>query len=280
VITHSLVVSPNVFAVLKIQIARGRGFGETDIAGSENAAIVNETLAADLWPGKDPIGRSFTIPTSGMNGAFTIVGVVRESDHTAMDRRDRRYVFLPLKQHYVPQMTLLVAGDAGEAALGATLKAAVASTAPEVAVFDVKPLSALIGLAVTGSRFAATTIGGVGLLGFVIAMVGLYGTVSFAVGERTREFGIMRALGADAGHIRAIVLRDALRMLMMGMIPAVVMTFALAGFLRSWLLGLPPHDPITFIVVPHAMLIVGGEAESLPARRASRADPTQAIRHS
>jgi predicted permease len=279
-ITHSLVVSPNVFAVLKIQLARGRAFGESDIAGNANVAVVNETLAADLWPGKDPIGRSFSVPSSDINGAVTVVGVVRESDHTAMDRRDRRYMFLPLKQHYSRQITVLVAGDAGDAEPGANLKAVVASAAPEIAVFDVKPLSSLIGLAVTGSRFAAATIGAVGLLGFVIAMVGLYGTVSFTVGERTREFGIMRALGADARHIRAIVLRDAFRMLMLGMIPGLVITFLLAGFLRSWLLGLPPHDLVTFVLVPLAMLIVGCLAAMAPARRASRVDPTQAIRHS
>lgn len=280
VITHSLVVSPNAFEILGIQVALGRVFTDADAAGSAHVVIVNETLAADLWPGKNPLGRSLNVPTSAMKGAVTVVGVVKETDHTAMDGRDRRYMFLPLKQNYTPQMTIMVAGDGGEAALAARLKAIVASATPEVAVFDVKPLSALIRLAVTGSRFAAAIIGAVGFLGFVIAMVGLYGSVSFVVGERTREFGIMRALGADGRTIRALVLRDAIRMLMFGMIPGVAITFLLAGFLRSWLLGLPPHDPVTFIAVPLVMLAVGCVAALIPARRASRVDPMQAIRHS
>jgi predicted permease len=275
-VTHSLVVSPNVFAVLRIQLVQGRTFTDRDAAGSPNVAVVNETLASDLWPGKDPIGRSFSIPTSGSAGAVTVVGIVRESDHTAMDRRDRRYMFLPLRQNYLPQMTVLTAGNSSEAA--DRLKAAVASATPEVAVFDVKPLAALIGFAVTGSRFAAATIGAAGLLGFVIAMVGLYGTVSFVVGERTREFGIMRALGADGRHIQMLVMRDATRMLGLGVMPGLLITFLLAGFLRSWLLGLPPHDPVTFVAVPGAMLIVGFLAALIPARRASRVDPMQAIR--
>lgn len=278
-LTHSLIVSPSAFDLLNVQLVRGRGFADTDVDGGQRVAMINDVVAADLWPGKDPVGRRFFLPTAGIKDSVVVVGVVAETDRTALDRRDRRYIFLPLKQNYAPQMTVLVSGDAGGAPMTANLKALIASAIPEAAVFDVKPLSAAIGLGATGLRFAAATIGAVGFLGFVIAMVGLYGTVSFVVSERTREFGIMRALGADARHIQALVLRDAIRMLMFGMIPGLVITFLLAGFLRSWLLGLPPHDAVTFVTVPLVMMIVGVVATLLPARRASRVDPMQAIRH-
>lgn len=130
-------------------------------------------------------------------------------------------------------MALLLSGNRDTTSMMSTLRTVVASATPEVAVFDVKPLAAFIGLGAAGTGFAAATIGAIGLLGFFIAMVGLYGTVAYVVAERTREFGIMRALGADASHIRHLVLRDAIRMLALGMAPGFVVTFLAAGLLQS-----------------------------------------------
>jgi len=278
-VTHSLVISQSFFQLFDLQLVSGREFSEQDVPGQPNVAIVNDVVAADLWPGRNPIGQSFGVSTMQPGPTVTVVGVVKETDRAARDRRDRRYIFLPLKQNYTWQISLFVSGNGEAASLTTRLKTLVASAAPEIAVFDVKPLAAFIGLASTGAGFAAATIGAIGLLGFFIAMVGLYGTVAYVVGERTREFGIMRALGADSGHIRRLVLRDAIRMLLFGMAPGFVVTFLLAGFLQSWLLGFPVHDPLTFMVVPLVMFVVGCGAALIPAHRASKVDPTNAIRH-
>ena len=278
-IAHTLVISRSFFEMFDLQIVNGRKFGEQDVIGQPRVAIVNEVVAADLWPGRNPVGQSVRIESMQDGPTAIVVGVVRETDLAERVGRDRRYILLPLAQNYTPRMALLVSGNHDAASLATTLKKVVASATPEVAVFDVKPLAAFIGIGATGAGFAAAAIGAIGLLGLFIAMVGLYGTVASVVGERTREFGIMRALGADAGHIRRLVLRDAIRMLALGMAPGFVLTFLLAGFLQSWLLGLPAHDPVTFIVVPMVMFAVGCCAALIPAHRASKTDPTAAIRH-
>jgi len=278
-VTHALVVSPSFFQMFDLQIERGRAFTDADAPPEPSVAVVNEVVADDLWPGQNAIGQSFRVSTMENSPTVTVVGVVKATDHSVRDGLDRRYIFLPLRQHYTPQMTLLVSGSGDASALATRLRALVASAAPELAVFDVKPLTAFIGLGATGAAAAAITIGATGLLGFFIATVGLYGTVAYVVGERTREFGIMRALGAGASHIRRMVLRDAIRMLLWGMAPGFVVTFLSAGLLQSWLLGLPAHDPLTFAVVPLVMFLGGCLAALIPAHRAANVDPTNAIRH-
>lgn len=278
-VAHALVISRSFFEMFDLQLVNGRKFEAQDVAAQPRVAIVNEVVAADLWPGRNPVGQSVRIESMRDGPTVTVVGVVRETDLAERVARDRRYILLPLAQNYTPKMALLVSGNHDAAPLATTLKKVVMSATPEVAVFDVKPLAAFIGIGATGAGFAAAAIGAIGLLGFFIATVGLYGTVAYVVGERTREFGIMRALGADASHIRLLVLRDAIRMLALGMAPGFVITFLAAGFLQSWLLGLPAHDPVTFIVVPLAMFAVGCCAALIPAHRASKTDPTAAIRH-
>lgn len=278
-VTHTLVISQPFFEMFNLQLVSGRRFTGQDVEGQPNVAIINELVASELWPGRNPIGQSVRVSSMRGNSTVTVVGVVKETDRAARVAGDRRYMFLPLAQHYQPDMAVLLSGPGDASVLVSSLKKIVASATPEVAVFDVKPLASFIGIGATGATFAAAAVGAVGILGFFIAMVGLYGTVAYVVGERTREFGIMRALGADAGHIRRLVLGDAIRMLLWGMAPGFVVTFLSAGLLQSWLLGLPAHDPVTFLIVPLVMFIVGCGAALIPAHRASKTDPTTAIRH-
>lgn len=277
-VAHTLVVSPSFADMFDLRATRGRVFTNEDRVGQPNVALVNTLVASDLWPGRDPIGQTLTVSSMPDHPVVKVVGVVEETDLTTRVNNDRRYVFLPLAQHYQPNMVVLVTEPGQPHAAVATLKRTVEDAASEVALMDAKSLVAFVGVGATGAAFAAATIGAVGALGFLVAMVGLYGTVAFVVAERTREFGIMRALGADASHIRRLVIRDASRMLLWGMVPGVVITFLFAGLLQSWLLGLSAHDPLTFIVVPVIMFLVGSLAALLPAHSASKASPTEVMR--
>ena len=159
------------------------------------------------------------------------------------------------------------------------MKAVVAAASPELALFDVKPISEYASPAVIGLEYGANVLSAAGFLGFSIALVGLYGVVTYAVTARTREFGIMRALGADGRDIRWLVLKDALRLLLAGIVPGLLIALVAALSVGRWLIGVPAYDPVTFILVPGAMAVVGVLASLIPAYRASRLDPIKAIRH-
>lgn len=277
-VAHTLVVSSSFTDMFNLRSTQGRVFNGEDRAGQTDVAIVNTLVASDLWPGQNPIGKTFTVSSMSDSPVVKVVGVVEETDLTTRVKADRRYVFLPLAQHYQPNMVVLVSEQGRPETVVASLKRTVEDAIPEAALMDAKPLVAFVGVGATGAAFAAAAIGALGALGFFVAMVGLYGTVAFVVAERTREFGIMRALGADTFHIRRLVLRDASRMLLWGMVPGVLLTFLFAGLLQSWLLGLSAHDPLTFVVVPLVMFLIGSLAALLPAHAASKASVTEAMR--
>ncbi|HUL71638.1 MAG TPA: ABC transporter permease [Vicinamibacterales bacterium] len=273
---RSLTVSPSFFRVIGAPLVNGREFTEQDAAGSPAVAMVNDVAAADLFPNLGAVGRQIRLSSS--NGpVVTIVGVVHTSGASEGDRRNRRFVFLPLAQNPIARLVIVQRASAGDASARG-LMSVVAAASPELAVFDIKPLSDYLSPTASTFQYGARVLSAAGFLGFVIALVGLYGAVTYAVIARAREFGIMRALGADERHIRWIVLRDALRLLAFGTGPGLLAALVIGLVVGSWLSGVAPYDPVTFATVPGAMAVVSVLACLIPARRACRIDPVQAIR--
>jgi predicted permease len=270
-------VSQGFFAVTGIEIRRGRSFAETDAAGSAPVVIVSETAAATFWPNENPIGRKLQTRPDGP--WREVIGLA--ADTATSLRSDSRFpfIYLPAPQEYNARMSVIVRGGSASPDLTEPLRYALRQEHPEIALFDVGRVLAVMAPVLMPMRIAALVLSVLGLLGFGIAILGVYGVLSYVVSQRTRELGIRRALGATSRHIHGVVLGAGLRTLLWGAIPGVAVGLIGSTFLSRLLYGVAPHDPLTFIVVPLVLVGIGFGAAGLVARKAARVDPNVALRN-
>jgi predicted permease len=274
-------VAPGYFDVVRIPLVRGRDFRASDDATATHVAIVNETFAKTYWRGTDPIGRTFT-----GGGPFTaavtwtVVGVARDARYTSLGESARPFAYLPLAQNWEANMHLLVrtAGDA--ASLAAPIRDAVRTLDPLLPTPPVLTLDAATSVVLLPERIAAVVTGAMGLLGLVLAAVGLYGVVSYTVTQRTREIGVRMALGADGASVLGMIVRDGMRLVLMGVVIGMALALAGTRVMRGFLFGVSPLDPLVFAVIPIGLALVTLLASYLPARRAAATDPLVALRES
>jgi predicted permease len=269
-------VSPGYFDTVGIRLLRGRDFNATDLQTSTPVVIISERAAARFWPHQDPIGKRLQIRGSGP--WLEIIGIAANTEGGWNGDTPRPFLYLPLEQNYGPTVSVVVRSTSNPASMIEPLRAAIRRADPNVAITAASTLADYVGLILVPIRITAIVLGSLGVLGFAIAVLGLYGVIAYVVSQRTREFGIRKALGASAPQLYAVVLRQGVRMLVMGVVPGVVIAFAGAGFLRHLLYGVEPYDPLTFTAVPLVLMLVGLAASVIPARRAARVDPNAALR--
>jgi ABC-type antimicrobial peptide transport system permease subunit len=238
---------------------------------------VNEELAHELWPGGNPVGQRFSVLKDGP--LVEVIGVAATTG-SAVARTNAPMFYLPLAQSY--DSTAMIVARAADgtpaSALVAPLHEALRRSGPELAFFDERTVAETLAIATLPIRLAALVLGTLGAIALGIAVLGIYGVVAYISTQRTREFGIRKALGASNASLYSTVLRQAMRMLLPGLAVGVVLAFAGAGFLRVLLYGIDTHDPVTFIGVTLALFLTGVAACIIPARRASRVDPNVALR--
>jgi predicted permease len=268
-------VSPGFFQTVGIPIRRGRDFADTDGPGAPPVIIVSERVAKRFWPGQDPIGRRLGVGSE--RGLFEIIGVAADTA-TSLTGTSTAYVYRPVAQSYSPKMSVVIRAPGRPATLLEPLRQALRAVDSDVAVFDVRTVADSVGLLLVPIRLTALVLGTLGVLAFGIAVIGVYGVMAFVVSQRTREFGVHKALGASESQIHAMVLRQGFRMLIRGVLPGLVLALIGAGFLQHILYGVQPRDPLTFVVIPLVLLTTGLAACYLPARRAARVDPNVALR--
>jgi predicted permease len=269
-------VSPGFFQTLRIPLRRGRDFTDRDTQGTPGVVIVSEQAGTKLWPGQDPMGRRLMIDKDG-----PLLEVVGVAANTATDLRGGTglpFVYVPVEQQYSGRMSIIVRSASDAAAMVEPLRQTLRAVDADLAVFDTRMVADTVGLALTPIRVTAIVLGALGALGFGIAVLGLYGVMAYVVSQRTREFGIRKALGATARQLYAVVLGQGFRMLIFGVVPGLAVAFIGAGYLRHLLYGIEPHDPATFVAVPLVLVLVGLAAAYVPARRAARVDPNVALR--
>jgi putative ABC transport system permease protein len=271
-------VADGFFEALGVRLLRGRALQPADRYGAPLVAVVCESLAARLWPGEEPIGKRLMF---GNEGHWrTVVGL---SSDPIVSSKDTPYgcascvAFVPWDQRYAPQM-LIMARSARPAALVEPMTAAVRAVDAEVAIQEAAPLDDSLLAWVRPERAEAALMGSLGVLALVIASLGVYGVVSFLVSSRTREFGIRLALGATPRRVVGMVLDHALHLMLVGLLPGVLIASLGSRILENRIRDLMPNDIPTWIVVPLLVLVVGLVAGYIPARRASRIDPTVALR--
>ncbi len=275
------IVSPDYFKTMQIPIVRGRPFLDSDTATSSKVAVVNQTLARRLWPKDDPLGESFSI--SGPNGPWVkVVGIARNSTYLSIASKPIPYFYLPVSQNYQSYETLLVRTVGHSRAVMRSAESAVHSLAPGVPVWGVRTMRQTLDRSLAGfhalwlvSMLTVT----LGLLGLMLAVLGVYGVISYNVSRRTKEFGIRIALGARPRDIQRIVFRQALILLTIGITVGLAAALAMSRVMAHVLRGVSAHDPLTYASV--TLLIAGVTllACYIPARRATKVDPMVALRY-
>lgn len=270
-------VTPGYFETMRIPLTRGRLFSDADREGAVRVAIVNETFARRNWPDEVPLGKRIRL--GALNDVeFAIVGVARDAKYRTLTETPRAMVYVPYEQWPTTSPVVLLRLARPGAHVAGALHGIVRELDEAIPIDVNLPYREVMGIAMLPSRAAAlftTVFGGVGLL---LAALGLYGILAFAVAQRTREIGIRMTLGAGTGTIRAWVIRGGVKLVGAGLAIGFVIAFAVTRFLRSLLYGLSPTDPITFAGIALLLVGVALAASYLPAWRATRIDPVEALR--
>jgi putative ABC transport system permease protein len=280
-------VSPGYFDTLGIPLVRGRDFAAGDRAGAPPVAVVDEALARRFFAGVDPVGQLITFDAGPAQGRrqIEVVGVVRSGADASLGWRPHFFVYLPAEQPLFGEgatRRMILHARAAAPLRGQTLAALRRETAaldPNVPVLSAGPLAEQIDEALLPQRVAAAIAGVFGLVGLVLASVGIYGVVSYTVAQRTREIGVRMALGAQARDVLALILRRGLRLCVYGITLGLAGAFVATRLLGEMLYGLSATDPVTFAGVSLLLAAVALLASYVPARRATKVDPMVALRY-
>ncbi len=268
------VVSDGYFEALGIPLKAGRDFTESDRASSEPVVMVNETLARTLWPGQDAVGQMMT-----QDGGRRVVGVVGDVHHGGPERSGGSEMYLPMRQTGDYAATELVVRTAlPPDNLAAGMRLALRPIDPNLPVTEFQTLQELVDKAVSPRRFLVILLAGFAGFALLLASLGIYALISYSVNQRTKEIGICMAMGASSWLVQRDVLTKTLRLALAGVALGTLGSFALSKWIESLLFGTTPTDPAVFSGVSLLLCAVALVAAYVPARRASRIDPMQALR--
>jgi predicted permease len=282
-------VSSGYFETMGLPILHGRGFTDADEQNSPLVAVINESMAQQFWPKQDPIGRHFVLLEGGHEAdeaaarkhPLEIVGVVRNSKTGNVVEAPAPFFFAPLTQHYQSLSTLQIRTFGAPESMAQVTDQTIESLAPTMPVYGVQTMSnalrSLNGLFLF--QFGAGLAASLGIIGLILATVGVYGVVSYAASQRTREIGIRMALGARPAAALQMICRQGVVIIGIGLVVGLFAALAAGRVLGSFLIGVAPTDPITYVTVSLGLLFVGLSASYLPARRAAKVDPLVALRH-
>lgn len=276
------IVSPGYFSTLQIPIKRGRALSETDTTNTERVIVLNETMARRYWPNEDPIGKRMAIGESEKETSWrTIVGIVGDVRHASLSEAPVPTAFISYRQDLESwsRMGFVIKGKVDAASLTSTVKRELAAIDPGQPVYAVQPLDNLLQSSVGQRRFIMLLLLSLAAIALTLAVIGIYGVLSFSVTERTQEIGIRMALGARAGDVLRMVLNQGMRVALIGIVIGLGAAFALTRLLASLLFEVSPTDLRTFSVVAALLAAVALFACYIPARRATRVDPLVALRN-
>ncbi|HSB07967.1 MAG TPA: ABC transporter permease [Blastocatellia bacterium] len=277
------VVSPDYFETVGTSLLAGREFTERDNESAPGVAVVNEAMARRFWTGSDSIdgalGKRFRVGRDGPN--VQVVGVARDSKYVFLGEESRSFFYTPFAQRYRSDMTLFIHSAGDPASVIAAARQVVTDIDRDLPVYDAKTMTTHLrdGIALLFVRMGAKLAGGFGLLGLVLALVGIYGVVTYSVTQRTHEIGIRVALGANRSDVLKLVLGQGFILTLAGVAIGLAGALAVTRVMSSLLYGVSTTDPLTFALVPVLLTVVALAASFIPARRAMRVDPMIALRY-
>jgi predicted permease len=282
-------VSPGYFRAMRIPLRAGRAFAEADLAGG-TAVVVNEAFVRAFWRGQNPVGRTLTLhkaaqgrPDFGDPFPGTVVGVVGDVRHFGLDTPPGPEVYIPFTRNVWGHMTLVARTASAPGQLVAVLRRTARQIAPELPVTLTGGRAAVdtvdVGAGLTSRRFDTYVLGAFAASALLLAAIGVYGLLAYSVAQRRRDIAVRAALGANGREILGLVIGQGMRLAGAGIVLGVAAALALTRVLRALLYGVDANDPTTFAVVSGLLGCVALIACYVPARRATRVDPMEVLRH-
>jgi len=267
-------VTPGYFRTLRVPLIRGRFLSDSDTSASERVVTINQATAERFFPNQDPVGQKI-----GFWGVqWKIVGIVGNERFHGLAKAAPIAAYTPLAQTRFTTLALAVRTTADPVELAPAVRAAIREIDPELAVFGLEPLEETLSNTLGEQRFMMLLLGLFAALAVVLAAVGIHGVLTYLVVQRTREIGVRMALGATAGHVTRMVVRQGMRLVVLGLVAGFALALALSWSLSGLLFGVTPQDPRTLTAVVVLLGLVAAVSIWLPARRAVRVDPLTALR--
>jgi putative ABC transport system permease protein len=278
---HFRAVGLDYFRTMRIPLLKGRTFSEGDTTGKPDVLIVNEKLVAEAFPNENPIGKRIKpgIGTDGTEHWREIVGVVGNVKHQGLDRVDTAECYVPEEQIGVSSMSGVVRTNLSTASLIPAIRAAAKSLDPDVPIYAVKTMDDYVAESITLPRLDSTLVGIFAGLALTLALIGIYGVMSYGVAQRTNEIGIRMALGAQRADVLRLVLKQGLGIAVLGVAIGTAGAFGVSHLLAKMLFGVSPSDPMIFAGAAGMLVACALAACYVPAWRAARVDPMVALRY-
>jgi predicted permease len=273
-------VSADYFRVLGTPLTRGRFFAPSDDEQAPRVALIDEAFAHQFFPNNDPVGRRVKpVPRDGDAPWMTITGIVGNIKSDGFDQPDQPHLYIPVLQRPGYAMAVYVRTEGNPAALTQALREQVQAVDPNLPLFGEQTMTDLVSASLAQRRFAMKVVGLFGLLALFLAGIGIYGVMAFSVTQRTREIGIRLALGASTRSIQSWLLRQGMKLTLIGVGLGLLGTLALVRVLRGLLFGIAPTDVLTYAGLTVLLALVALLACYIPARRATKVDPLIALRY-
>jgi predicted permease len=283
------VATPGYFQAMGIPLRRGRYLDATDTEQGLPTVVINEKMAQTFWPNEDPLGRQIRLggPQGGGPDSLprTIVGIVADVKHRGLDAEAKTQMYLPHAQFprtgptpLIGRMSLVVRARGNPLALTSAVRGEIRALDPEIPVSRVKSLEQVLATSASVRKLNVMLLGIFAAVALALAAVGIYGVMAFTVGQRTKELGVRMALGATAGGLQRLVLRQGMGLVALGAAIGIAAAVALGGVMRTLLFGVSSTDPGTYALVTAVLAAVAGVATFVPARRATKVDPVVALR--
>ena len=268
------IVSPHYFDAMRLPILSGRAIGDDDVADKPLVVVINQTMARRYFKGRDALGGRIDYGS----GWATVVGIAKDGKYGSIAEAPRSFMYLPVAQTYRPTPTLVVATNGQPEAALPEIRKQVAALNQNLPLFEIRTLADHLDASAFLPQLASMLLGAFGGLALVLSVIGLYGVIAFSVATRRREIGVRMALGAERSRIRRDVLAQGVRLALVGLAVGLLLSVLVAPLLASQLIGVRPIDATVLGVTSLLLLVVAGLASWMPAWRAARIEPIEALR--
>ncbi|MEP7348163.1 MAG: FtsX-like permease family protein, partial [Gemmatimonadaceae bacterium] len=271
-------VTPSWFATMRVPLKRGRLLSDEDRADTPKSIVINEAAARKYWPNENPIGQRAGIWQGGFQDGATVVGIVGDVRYATLDSIPLPDVFISYGQSPRSSMMIFLRTTLDPEAVTGVARSVIGELSPNYPAYDVRTMESRVAAASAQARLSAILFALFGGVALALAVVGIYGVMSFAVAQRTREIGIRMALGADRRTVLRLVIGEGIGLAAVGAAVGLVAALGLSRVLWSLLYDVKPTDPVTYAVIGTLLGCAAMLASWIPARRASRVSPTEALR--
>jgi len=276
-VTDVRVTTHEYFRAMGIPLLRGRLFDRTDAGNNVRRVIISDSMARKYWPNQNPLGQHIIVSWDDER-PDEIVGVVGDVRQETLEKENRPAIYWPPSRFTYPFMTITIRASGDVAAVVPVATAKVHELDPNIAVADVRTMREVRDISVAQRRLTMMLLGVFAGMALLLAAVGIYGVISYAVTQRTQEIGVRMALGAQRSNVLQMVIGQALTLAAAGILIGAAGALLLTGLMKNLLFGVQPADPLTFILVAALLGTVAAAAASVPGLRATRVDPVVALR--